>query len=62
MTHIYIGAGVGLALAFATILGGWSGLLLALLFGGLGGIIGAHLGGIINAREFWDAVSRGRRG
>ncbi|MDO5670992.1 MAG: hypothetical protein Q4G50_13460 [Corynebacterium sp.] len=36
---------LGLVLAFATIFGGWGGLLYAVLFGAVGGVIGAHCDG-----------------
>ncbi len=43
MTHTRTGLALGLALAFAGILGSWAGFLLALVLATLGGIIGAHL-------------------
>ena len=45
MVNTRNGVLLGLALAFATILGGWAGLLYAVLFGGIGGVIGTHLDG-----------------
>ncbi|MDO5671172.1 MAG: hypothetical protein Q4G50_14370 [Corynebacterium sp.] len=50
MNHTRTGVILGLALAFATILGGWVGMLCALLFGAVGGVIGAHLDGRIDLR------------
>jgi hypothetical protein len=58
VNHTRTGVMLGLALAFAAILGGWTGLLLALVLGGLGGVIGAHLDGRIDLR----ALSRAVRG
>ncbi|QGU02897.1 hypothetical protein CKALI_10210 [Corynebacterium kalinowskii] len=60
--HLRTGVLLGLVLAFAIIFGGWWGLVLALLLGGLGGLIGAHFDGLIDIRQIWDAVGRGRRG
>lgn len=48
MNHTRHGIVLGLALAFATILGGWAGLLWALAFGAVGGVLGAHLDGRID--------------
>lgn len=56
MSHTRAGIILGLILAFATILGGWAGLLWAVLFGTLGGVVGAHLDGTLNL----GALLRGR--
>ncbi|MDU0478680.1 hypothetical protein QVA66_05455 [Staphylococcus chromogenes] len=61
-SKILLGALMGLALAFATILGGWSGLALAILFGVTGGLVGAQLEGRIDARRFIDDLRFGGRG
>lgn len=58
MKHTRTGVILGLALAFAGILGGWAGFLLALVLGGLGGVIGAHLDGRLDL----GALSRAVRG
>ena len=34
-----------------TIFGGWAGLLWAVLFGTLGGVVGAHLDGTLDLRS-----------
>jgi uncharacterized membrane protein YjjP (DUF1212 family) len=47
---------IGLALAFALILGGWSGLLYALALGGAGAVIGAHLDRRIDLRTFFRGL------
>lgn len=51
MSHTRAGIILGLVLAFATIFGGWSGLLWAVLFGTLGGVVGAHLDGTLDLRS-----------
>lgn len=61
-SHVRTGVVLGLVLAFAIIFGGWWGLILAVLLGGLGGLIGAHMDGLLNLRHLWDAIRRGRRG
>lgn len=58
MKHTRTGVILGMALAFAGILGGWAGFLLALVLGGLGGVIGAHLDGRLDL----EALSRAVRG
>ncbi|AKK02263.1 hypothetical protein [Corynebacterium epidermidicanis] len=59
---IVIGTCVGFVLAFATILGGFSGLLLAVLFGALGGLAGAQFDGRVDVRRMLDALRFGGRG
>jgi len=56
--HTRTGVTLGLALAFAGILGGWAGFLLALVLGTLGGVVGAHL----DRRIDLGALSRTIRG
>lgn len=51
--HTRTGALLGLALAFAVILGGWPGLVYALVLGGLGTVIGAHLDRRIDLRTLF---------
>lgn len=51
MSHTRAGIILGLVLAFATIIGGWAGLLWAVLFGTLGGVVGAHLDGTLDLRS-----------
>ncbi|MCS5478456.1 hypothetical protein NYP18_02190 [Corynebacterium sp. YIM 101645] len=51
-SHTRTGTLIGLALAFALILGGWAGLLYAVALGGAGAVIGAHLDRRINLRTF----------
>lgn len=55
MNHTRTGILLGLALAFAVILGGWTGLIYALAFSVVGGVVGAHLDGRID-------LGRGGRG
>lgn len=58
--HTLTGIVLGLILAFAVILGGWSGLVYALAFGLVGGIIGAQVEGRIDLRNIF--TGRGGRG
>lgn len=51
MSHTRAGIILGVVLAFATIFGGWAGLLWAVLFGTLGGVVGAHLDGTLDLRS-----------
>lgn len=55
-SHTRTGALIGLALAFALILGGWAGLLYAVVLGGAGAVIGAHLDRHINLRAFFRSL------
>ncbi|MDK6259894.1 MULTISPECIES: hypothetical protein [Corynebacterium] len=57
-----IGVAFGLAVALAAILGGLSGFVCALLFGALGGVVGAHFEGLIDLRNITDAFRTGRGG
>lgn len=59
-----IGIALGLAFAFAVILGGLSGFLWALFFSAVGGLLGAQLDGRIDLRALKDNLSsvRGGRG
>ncbi|AIG63643.1 hypothetical protein CATYP_01950 [Corynebacterium atypicum] len=59
-----IGIALGLAVAFAIIWGGLPGFLWALIFGALGGLIGAHFEGKIDLRNVTEILSprRGGRG
>lgn len=43
----------GVVLAFAIILGNLPLVLLIILFGAIGGVIGAHFDGRINLSEIW---------
>lgn len=48
-----LGVLIGLALALCIIYGSWMLLVLAVLLGGAGGLIGAHLDGRIDIKEIW---------
>lgn len=54
--HTRTGVLIGLALAFALILGGWAGLLYAVVLGGAGAVIGAHLDRRIDLRSFFRSL------
>lgn len=56
-----LGAAIGIVLAFALILGGWIGFFFMLLFGAIGGLIGAQLDGRIDLADLVSTTSgRGR--
>lgn len=59
-----IGIAIGLAIALATAIDGFSGFLWALIFGAIGGVIGAHYEGRVDLKTVWDQLtsSRGGRG
>lgn len=59
---VLIGTLVGVILAFAMIFGGLLGVFWVVLLGGLGGAMGAHMEGLIDLRQLWDSIRRGRRG
>lgn len=48
---------IGLLLALVVLMGGWVGLLLALVFGGVGFVVAGHLSGEIDLKAL-----RGSRG
>jgi hypothetical protein len=49
---------VGLVLALVVAVGGWGWFFLALLFGGAGALIGAHLEGRIDLRAVFSGRAR----
>lgn len=55
-SHTRTGTLIGLALAFALILGGWAGLLYAVVLGGAGAVVGAHLDRRINLHTFFRSL------
>ena len=57
-----IGLAVGLVVALCTTIGGFLGFLFALVFGGLGAIIGAQLDGDFDISTFTDSVKNRGRG
>ncbi len=57
-----IGVVVGLAFAFAVILGGLAGFAWALFFAAVGGVVGAHLEGRIDLRVLLQNLTSGRGG
>lgn len=59
MNRTLTGLCIGLAFAFALILGGWPGLLWALLFGAGGLVVGAQLDGHIDLARLVRSL-RGR--
>ncbi|WKD60330.1 hypothetical protein CCICO_01380 [Corynebacterium ciconiae DSM 44920] len=62
MSKFELGIVIGLALAFAGILGGWGGFFLALALGALGGVLGSHFSGEIDLRRAFDSVNNRGRG
>ncbi|WIM68077.1 hypothetical protein QP027_01380 [Corynebacterium breve] len=52
-----LGVVIGLVFAFAIIIGGWSGPIWVLLFGGIGGVVGAQLDGRIDLAEKISTLS-----
>lgn len=60
LTATQWGIAIGVIVALATVLGGLAGFLLTLFFGGLGGVIGAHLDGLIDLRSILSRGTRGR--
>lgn len=58
MTTSSLGLIAGLLLAIAVVAGGFTGLLLGLVFGAAGYLVGGHLDGQVDLR----ALLRGRRG
>ncbi|MDR7328500.1 hypothetical protein [Corynebacterium guangdongense] len=57
-----IGVAVGLAFAFAVILGGLAGFAWALFFTLIGGVTGAQLEGLIDLRALLQNLTAGRGG
>lgn len=57
-----IGTALGLLFALVVAVGGFWGFIGALIFGFIGGVIGAHLEERIDLRAFLDAFSSGRGG
>ncbi|AZA14408.1 hypothetical protein ACFPVT_04270 [Corynebacterium choanae] len=57
-----IGLTVGIALAFAVILGGLPGFLWLLLFTVIGGLIGAHFDGRLDLGSIIGGTGRGGKG
>lgn len=56
-----LGATIGVVLAFALIFGGWLGFFFTLLFGAIGGVVGAQLEGRIDLADLVSTTSgRGR--
>ncbi|WP_018297786.1 hypothetical protein [Corynebacterium lubricantis] len=48
---------IGVVIAFSIILGGWAGPLWVLLFGAIGGIVGAQLDGKLDLAEAISTLS-----
>ena len=57
-----IGLAVGIAIAFAIIWGGLAGFIWIVIFGGLGGLIGAHYEGRLDLTSVISGNRRGGRG
>ncbi|STC69613.1 MULTISPECIES: DUF2273 domain-containing protein [Corynebacterium] len=52
-----LGIVIGVVLAFSVIIGGWSGPLWVLLFGAIGGVVGAQLDGKLDVAEMISTLS-----
>ena len=61
MEYLKLGVYAGLLLAIATAAGGLPGVLMGLVFAGIGGVLGAHRDGRIDLRAMLGSAGRGRR-
>ncbi|MCF4005888.1 hypothetical protein L1O03_01695 [Corynebacterium uropygiale] len=56
--YLVIGIALGLALAFLSLEFGFFGFVVGLIFGAIGGVIGAHYEGKIDLRHVVDTVRK----
>ncbi|MDY3126927.1 MAG: hypothetical protein SOW59_02185 [Corynebacterium sp.] len=62
MNYTFLGVIVGILVAFAIVFNLWPLLFLALIFGGIGGAVGAHFDHRIDLVEIWANIIGRSRG